>query len=235
MSTAFGLVFNVEIRGKFVDSARIRGAETEFDGTFYQNFEINDKMLYELYDDSYNTDIEREVNSIIKEYTAAEVKNGKADAEVGGAVILTMYRWMKDSCVYMSAIYYVGMLVALLAALAGWRCLSGFMDEEKNNRGGVKLFGLLSLIASFLFLALNCVFIYMFNSMSDIAGTQRIFSMSLNGEVIETLIICSIIFVLSLFLEKNKKVEVAQAVKEVVAEPQEQPVEQETEQTAENE
>ena len=206
MSTAFGLVFNVEIRGKFVDSARIRGAETSFDSSFYQGgFESNQKVRDYLYADSYNTDIEKEVNAIIKNYTAAEVKDGEADFDIGNAITLTMYRWMKDASVYMCSIYYVGAIVAILALITAWRILAGFMNEEYNNRKSAKLFSLLTIISAFVYLILNCVFIYMFNSMSDIAGTQRIFSMSLNSVVVETLLLTAIIFVLSLLLHNSKK------------------------------
>lgn len=207
MSASFGLVFNVEIRGKFNESARIRGAETQFDSSFYQELESNQKLRDELFADSYNTDIEKEVNEIIKNYTAAEVKNGKADMQVGSAVVLTMYRWMKDASVFMCSIYYVGALVAILAALAGWRCLLGFISEDDNKRGVVKLFSLIASILAILFLVLNCVFIFMFNSMTDVAGINRTFSMTLNEDVVMNLIMSIGAFVLSLFLAKKEKQE----------------------------
>ncbi len=207
MSASFGFVFNTEIRGKFVGSERIRGVETTFDSSFYQGLESNQKIRDEVFGDSYNTDIERDINKIIKEYTAAEVKNGEADMEVALAVVLTMYRWMKDASVFMCAVYYIGALVALLAALAGWRCLAGFMNEENNNRRGIKLFSLLALIIALVFLVLNCVFIFMFNSMTDIAGIGRSFSMTLNGDVTFNLFMAAGAFVLSLFISKKKKEE----------------------------
>ena len=81
------------------------------------------------------------------------------------------------------------------------------MNEENNNRRGIKLFSLLALIIALVFLVLNCVFIFMFNSMTDIAGVGRNFSMTLNGEVVENLIFAAGAFVLSLFLAKKEKQE----------------------------
>ena len=224
MFLAFSSAFSVEIRGQFKESEIKRSAETYLDASYFQNLELSDKALDSYEETSTNAQISTIISTIIYQYRVTEVREGDADRVISSLVTYTMYRWMNEYSVIFCITYYVAVIAAVLSALLAWRILYSICTEETKKKS-VTLYSIFALAASVLYLTMNIMFVIMGNMMSEIAETEKIFSFSIAGETIFTVIFAILGLVAAILHTKNKDANTAVEEPETVAEVKEEQAE----------
>ncbi len=155
MFLAFGSAYGVEI-------TESRSAKTEFSTVYFQEFELNDNMLEEL-SKSTSDDIKNGVNSITETFSIKDIRDGDANMSISLVMSLAVYNWLEDSCVALSAIYYVAMLAGLLFAIAGFMVTASLCNGTRVVKA-IWALVIIAILLTIAYLVLDIVFIEMVDS-----------------------------------------------------------------------
>ena len=227
---SFSTAFVAELRGRYIGSTIDRTAEVEINVEYFQGLEQNDISLEEYFSLSYNTDIQKALEQIIKSNTVGEVRDGDADMEVYQLVNLTMYRWMKEPMVLFSATYYMAMAAAILCALAAWRAIVNFCQGKKKT---TSLFSIFAIVSTVLYVALILVFIISGNMMIEKIDLERVYTLSLSGTPVFALIFAILALVSRCIFKKEQLFTPALVVSEPQAEAEAEEAKEQTEEKIE--
>lgn len=192
MFLAFGSAYGVEITEE-------RSAKTEFSTVYFQEFELNDKMLKEL-SDSTSDDIKDGVESIAESFTVKEIRDGDADMSISMALSLAVYNWLEDSCVALSLIYYVAMLAGLLFAIAGFAVTASLCNGTRVNKA-IWALVIVAILLTVAYLVLDIVFIEMVDSIFYRYYLETIIDMKMAASPI-ILTVCSVLALVALVVSR---------------------------------
>lgn len=193
MFLAFGSAYGVEITEE-------RSAKTEFSTVYFQEFELNDKMLKEL-SQSTKDDIKDGVEDITNSFTIKDIRDGDADMSISMVLSLAVYNWLEDSCVALSAIYYVAMLAGLLFAIAGFMVTASICNDAKVGKA-VWALVIIAILLTVAYLVLDIVFIEMVDSIFYRYYLETIIDMKMvAGPIILT--VCSVLSLAALIVSKS--------------------------------
>lgn len=152
---AIGSAFGVEITNG-------RTAKTTFSAVYFQEYELNDKMLEEL-SSTTSDDIKEGVNSLNELYTIKDIRNGEADIAIAAVMSMSVYKWLEDSCVAVCAIYYLALLACFFFALVGYEITDSLCNNTKTSKS-TWIFTIIGLVFTIAYLITDIVFISMANS-----------------------------------------------------------------------
>lgn len=199
-------VFSVEMNGKFKDSNNNRTVKTSFDFSYYLTHETEVELIENLIDNINAEDIRIFIENIKANYTAKEVKDGKADEKIKSSLLMTSLFFGKETSISFSLMFYLILIFSVFISVFGSNNLYSLLMIEKEDKKILNIItSSISIVCSIIFLIFDLVF-----TISIQAQLENFKIFYFNCRITATPILLTIFSTLSLvciffFNKKNRK------------------------------